>query len=201
MNVMGTGMNKAIGKAAHAKAVTALDRIGNLETIQQTLIDGVGKSFDLVEQRLQRIEELLSAVANTVGPDAVRDQLALIRKENEEAQLKAGTEAVEKAVAEGKLIKGAIPSLEVLESEDADSITSKTLVIGREFDKDGNVMAPGRLQLPLSKLTKEIQVALAYSEGDLTIETPNGGKFTLDAVYVEAEATADAVETSLMGEV
>ncbi len=198
---MGTGMNKAIGKAAHAKAVTALDRIGNLETIQQTLIDGVGKSFDLVEQRLQRIEELLSAVANTVGPDAVRDQLALIRKENEEAQLKAGTEAVEKAVAEGKLIKGAIPSLEVLESEDADSITSKTLVIGREFDKDGNVMAPGRLQLPLSKLTKEIQVALAYSEGDLTIETPNGGKFTLDAVYVEAEATADAVEASLMGEV
>ncbi len=186
---MGSG---AIKKTAEATS-GALQRVQALEVGQQEIIKGVNESFTGIDSRLQTLEEVVTALTMAIGQEQVQDIVIANRKAQTEAQIEAAKNSVAQAVMDGKLVPSTIPSLEAIEADKDDELCSKYLVIGRELDEAGTALPPGRLQLPLSRILKEVRAKLAGGGPGLIVDTRENQKFALDEVYVEG-APVVAVE-------
>lgn len=184
-------MGSGIGKRADQKASGALARVEAMESGLQQIIVGCQQSFTLIEQRLQTLEELVTALSKLVGTDQVRDMVTENRRAQQAAAVEAAKAAVAKAVAAEQLLPAVLPTADEIKAEregpetDEPGLLDKYLVIGRELTADGTVIQPGRLQLPFSRLLPEIQDKLAGQGPGTTIDTPNDKKFALDEVYIE----------------
>jgi hypothetical protein len=194
-------MGSGIGKRADAKATGALARVEAIEQGLQQIVIGCQQSFSLIEQRMQTLEELVTAISKAVGTEQIRDIVTENRRLQQEAAVETAKAAVSKAVKAGQLLPAVLPTeqeMAAARAEDSlspasspddqptdEALTSKYLIVGRELDKDGNVIPPGRLQLPFSRLLPEIKVKLAGQGPGITIDTPNDRKFVLDEVYIE----------------
>jgi hypothetical protein len=179
-------MGSGIGKRAHDKALTALDRINALESGHEQILNGLTQSFELIESRLQMLEELTAAVTSVIGQDEVRDAVVAHRQAQQAARVASAQRSVETALEQGLLLKtDVLPSAEVLSGENAEEVTSKILIVGRELGEDGTALEPGRLQLPMARLVKDVQLQLAGKGPGTVIDTPNNRKFALDEIYTE----------------
>lgn len=195
-------MGSGIGKRADNKATTALGRVEALETNLQSLLEAMQQTFGQVENRLKNLDELCSATATVIGVDVVRDAVVENRKARQEAEMAAAKAGLEKALEEKKLLPTVLPTLAEIEADDAreedqPSLCDKYLVVGKELDAQLNVMAPGRIQLPFSRLLKDVKVKLAGCGADTTIDTVDGRKFVLEGVYFE-NPEPPALETDLV---
>lgn len=178
-------MGSGIVKKTAAQATGALERVTNLEDGLENVVKGVNESFTLIESRLQTLEELVTALTVTVGTEQVQDMVLTNRKVQQDARIEAAKASIATAVTEGKLLPATLPSLAEMEADTDNVLVNKFLVVGREMNAEGEVLPPGRLQLPLGRIMKEVRVLLAGAGPGLTVPTPQNQQFVLDEVYVE----------------
>lgn len=186
---MGSGLSKRAGEV-----LTSLDRIARAEKSVEALannlkdtVEGCNKSFQLVENRLRSIEEMVLALVDVCGSDAVKASMDRIHANQTQEQLQRAEEAISEAVKAGNLTAMAVlPNKETLEADVDKSLASKILIVGRQFNKEGQLQEPGRVQLPLVRVVDEVRFALADKKPGDVIEIADG-TFALDAAYIETQ--------------
>lgn len=124
--------------------LNVVQRMERMERVHDNLVAEVQNAFGKVDRKNSEFSELLAAVIDVVGEEQVAKRL----QERQEARDK---EAAEKAAAGVKLLveQGTIKAVE--------EIGEKALIVGRDLDKDGNSVGPGRVQVEYSMLKPEFK--------------------------------------------
>jgi hypothetical protein len=171
---MGSGNQKKVKKSV-------LDRVGNIEAALQNLIEQINKSFSTLDQQVSMVRELIGAVVDVVGVEAVKEAVEASRVAAALAQTKAMTDARDAAVA---ALESGIANGEIVA---ADEIGPRSVIVGVEADAEGKEMAPGRAQLLFSGVKPEFQGQLLGKGVGTVLVTPAGGTFTVQGVYTFTE--------------
>jgi hypothetical protein len=153
------------------KTRNALDRLDELEKALPQIVSGVNNSLSQLNNQLQGMTEIMDVLIENVGQEKVTAALAANRQKRSEDQAAAEKKSVDEALLSGTL-------------ENATEISEKTIVVGREFDKDGVVRIPGRVQVQFSRVSPEFQEKLKGQKPGFSFEIPStGGKFEVDEIY------------------
>lgn len=167
------------------KTRTALDRIEVIETTINELVTGVNGVVQQLNGKLLDVAEKLEALADIVGKDKFEEVLQANALAKAKGQAEAAKKTLEQHVEAGDLAVSA-------------TISENSVVVGREFDKDGNLLEPGRIQLTFGGIKKEFQDQLLGQAVGFTVATPVGGKFEVleiyDFVLKEEPTTAPSAE-------
>ena len=157
---------------AENKPLTVLQRLDNHEKSLHAVQQNVDNAFSTLRSSVQSAMELLEAVVHTIegGPAKVEEVLKSKRMER----------AVEKAEQEKKQIETLVAQGVLKISE---AITSMSLLVGRIFDKDGNVTGAGRNQVEFSALNPEIKEKFLGQGPGFVFTTDAGEKFEVLEVY------------------
>lgn len=161
------------------KTRTALDRIEVIETTINELVTGMNNVIQQLNGKLMDAGEKLEALATLVGKEKFEEVLAANAVAKAKGQAEAAKKTLEQHVEAGDL-------------EVAATISEQSVVVGREFDKDGNLLEPGRIQLTFGGIKKEFQDQLLGQAVGFTVTTPVGGKFEVVEIYdfvLKAEPT------------
>jgi hypothetical protein len=141
-----------------------------------------------LDQRISAMEEIMSATTLVVGQEQVSDMVKSRRVEKADARSAAEKAALDVALGEGKVVK-------------TETIGEKSIVVGREKDKDGNDLPPGRVQLLFGQFLPEFQPQLLGKGVGTTVDTPIGGKFEVTEVYdIVDHSASEATESALTEE-
>lgn len=163
-----------MGQGALAKKIarTALDRIEHLETSLSQVFTAVTKTFETIESRFQRTEELLTAVVSILGIDAVQATVIENRRGMAQAGLAKAQEELAAALAKGQVVV-------------AEAVGETSIIVGLEVDSDGQPVGyvEGRQQISINKIIPEIRAQLMGKGPGFSIDTPRKGKFTVEKVY------------------
>lgn len=188
-------MGSGIGKRANDKAVSALDRIKDLEDLIEKIVEGTQKSLTMVEERFNNLEEMLTACVNILGGETVRDHIIAGRKARAETAIDAAKVALTDALAKQTLIVlDKLPPAPEMTAEDADQKLLNILVVGRELEADGSETFPGRVQQPLGRILPALRGNLADGTVGTVIDLPEGRSFQVDELYIENPSPPPAVD-------
>lgn len=152
------------------KTRSALDRIDAVESTINELVSSLNNVIQQLNARLSDTAEKLQALTDVVGPEKVSEAMRALVLAKAEKQAAAAKEALDDAIGKGQLVAATV-------------IGENSLVVGREFDKDGNLIPPGRIQLTFGGIKSEFQEQLRGQGFGFTVETPVGGKFEVLEVY------------------
>lgn len=166
---------------------SALERIETLEQTLPQITAGINGAFQQVEGKFAELAEILDALVDLTGKEQVDSQLKETRERKAQEAVEEAKAAIAAAVEAGRL-------------QAAASIGGQTIVVGKESDKDGNVAAPGRIQLNMAQIKPEFQEKLLGQAPGFSFDLPTGGKFEVTEAYdfvapVESTEAAPA-ETS-----
>jgi hypothetical protein len=161
-----------------AKTKDALARITELEEMIPAISNAVNKSLQQVDQHLGNFNDTLEAVTALLGVEQVSAKKAELLAARVVQQVENQKNAVAEAVKGGSLLV-------------TGAVTEKSLVIGVETDKDGNVAGSGRVQLPMQGIKPEFQAQLLGKSVGASFDLPTGGKFTCTEIYVVVEDLAE----------
>lgn len=153
-----------------ARIKSALERIEALEQEFPRIIGGVNNGFMNVEGRLNETTEIMNAMAELIGQDSVAAKVAENRTKRAEATAAAQTEGLAKALADGKVAK-------------VETISEKTIIIAKAFDKDGNLEVPGRIQMDFGQVKPEFREQFLGKSVGAILDTPVGGKLEVTELY------------------
>lgn len=167
---------------------SALERIESIEGDLPKLVAGVNNGFANLEQRLNEFTEILNAISQLVGEKTVGDQVTSNRIARAEAMAQAQKEGLEKALAEGKVTV-------------AEAAGEKTVIVGKEFDKDGNLIPPGRIQMEFRQIVPSFKEKFTGIKVGGTVETPNGGKIEVVELYDIADPPPEAANADAPADV
>lgn len=171
--------NNIVKQISQRKQVkSAIERIDALEQELPRLVMGVNEALSNHAQRTAELASIVEAVVELFGSEVVDAKIKEISDRKVLANLDAAEKNLEKAKGAGEAVK-------------ADAIDSKSLIVGREFDKDGNVVFPGKAQLTYEAIKPEFQKKLLGQSAGFQVETPNGGKFEVLEVYKIIEKPAE----------
>ncbi len=180
---MGSGLNKKLAKLQ--QGVGALERIIALEsavtkliTQNQQLVAALNQSLSVLEKRNTTIEEIVDATVTVLGVSDVQAQVDKARQEKATQQMEIEIQALEAAKAAGSIVL-------------TETIGPKTVIVGREFEADGKVIHPGRVQLFFSQIDPAAVEALNGKTAGTTVDIPSGGKFEILEVYAVVEKAAE----------
>lgn len=169
------------------KTRSALDRIDAVESTINELVSSLNGVIQQLNARLGDISEKIQALTDVVGAENVTKALDALAQAKAEKQLASAKEALADALTKGHLVS-------------ADSIGENSLVVGREFDKDGALIPPGRIQLTFSGIKAEFQEKLKGQGFGFTVDTPTGGKFEVLEVYDFATAAKPTAPSEVVVE-
>lgn len=167
------------------KTKDALSRIQALEESIPQIIQGVNGAFGRMGAQVNHLQEVLDAIGEVVGEDAVQNALSDMRLR------RAVKEAEEqKAAVDASLKNGDLKVVEV--------IGEKSLVVGVENDKDGKAIGAGRVQFYFTTARPEFQEKLLGKGVGTTLDLPTGGKFVAQEIYdsVEKAPVTEATEAT-----
>jgi len=181
-----------IRKTANNALESATKALGGLQEMEkfiaQTLISSINtgfrdheQKFGLLSGRTDSLSECMDAVVAILGEDKVRETIIQQRKDrsSKEAELHRATIATQ-------LEKGLIAK--------ADKVSEKSLLVGVEYDAEGNATHPGRVWALFAELKPESQTLLLGAAVGAEAPLPVG-KFVLTEIYEEvASPAADAVQ-------
>ena len=177
---MSNNPQKALSQKKQVKS--ALERIGELEGVLPQIIAGFNQALMQLEQRLGEFGEAIDALVELAGG---KDLVDSVIQSHRVARATANLNA---ALARGDLVK-------------VEAVSEKSVIVGREFDKDGNLVPPGRVQLSFRGFKPEFRekllgkgVGFVFDIGAELAETtgtPAGetvtGKFEVSEVYDRVE--------------
>ena len=163
------------------KTSNALERLDQVEKTVTNIVSAVNNSLGQVSGQLGGITEVLDAVVQTLGADTIQKVMTENRTAKAEAQSQAEESALKELLAKGDIAVAA-------------KVSDKSIVVGRETNKDGSVRIPGRAQVAFARIDPNFQAAFLGQEVGFNLELPNGGKFEVLEIYevVEKAATAPA---------
>jgi hypothetical protein len=153
-----------------ARIRSALERIETLETEVPRIVAGVNNGFVNVEQRLNENTEIMNAIAELVGQDSVAAKVAENRLKRAEAAAQMQADGLAKALVDGHVTM-------------VTTIGEKTIIVGKSFDKDGNIEPPGRVQMDYGKVKPEFKEQFLGKPVGTIIDTPTGGKLEVTELY------------------
>ncbi len=162
---------------------SALERIDGLEQELPRIVLAINEALEGAGQRVGQLANIVEAVVELFGADTVDAKIKEIADRKITANLERAKQALADGLEKGDLLK-------------ADAIGEKALVVGRELDKDGNVVFPGRVQLTFAGIKPEFQEKLKGQGVGTIIETPAGGKFEVLEVYDVVEKAPPAAEAA-----
>jgi len=161
------------------KTSNALERLDQVEKTVMNIVSAVNNSISQLGNQIGGVTEVLDAVVQTLGVETIQK----IMSENRVAKAEAQAESEKAALAE-LLAKGDIKAV--------DKVSEKSIVVGRETDKDGTVRLPGRAQVAFARIDPNFQPQLLGQGPGFSLDLPNGGKFEVLEAYEVVEKAADA---------
>lgn len=158
---------------------SALERIDLLENEIPRLISAINGAFEQLNERVGSLAKLVEAVVETVGAEQVEQSLKAIEDRKIELQLSAAKAELDSQVAAGNMLK-------------VEVVGEKSLIVGREFDREGVLIPPGRAQIMFASIKPEYQEKLKGQQAGFMFETV-GGKFEVMEVYDEVVKAPEAL--------
>jgi hypothetical protein len=176
-------MSNGLQKVSQRKQVrSALERIEGLEQEMPRIVMAVNEALTGQGQQVQQLASIVEAVVELFGSDTVDAKIKELADAKVTKNLANAKAALEKGLASGEVVL-------------ADAINDNSLVVGREFKADGEVVFPGRVQLQFRAIKPEFQEKLRGQGVGFTVETAGGGKFEVLEVYTVVEAAPAPTET------
>lgn len=177
------------------KTPNAMDRLNAIEQkVEATeaefprLVSNINGAFTQINQNLDGLTEIVNAVVAILGEDAVSKALATHREQKELAKVEATKAAISQLRENGQLVEALV-------------VSEKSMIVGVEKSKDGEVMAPGYVQLQFPQFKPEFQAKLLGQSVGFVLETAEGRSFTVNEIYdfvqAEVEETPDATEAEI----
>lgn len=167
------------------KIRSALERIGDIEVEfeENGRIDRVEKDtarlymgFDkMAKESMEKIQGLASLVEAAVellgGADIIDEKMKEIRERKALAAVANAKAAIEKGLKEGEIVGN------------TGAITEKSIIVGHELNAEGKTEFPGFVSLATQQLKPEFKNQLIGKTAPVTIDTANGAKLAVTAVY------------------
>jgi hypothetical protein len=168
-------MSNGLQRVSQRKQVrSALERIDALEQELPRLGMAVDQALQVNGRRLGELASVLEAVVELLGASTVDAKIKEVADSKTMANMERAKQALEDALAKGELVK-------------SETVTEKSLVVGREIDKNGSPIFPGRVQLTYGGIRPEFQEKLKGQAAGFSVETPRGNKFEVLEVYEVVE--------------
>ncbi len=156
------------------------ERLTSMEQGVMRLTIGVHQWFQENGPKISSLEEQVSALVELSGPDEVTRVINERRIERARAQAEVEKKSLEEGVADGYVLP-------------AEKVEEKSLIVGRYFDKEGQVTEPGRAQLVIPGVQPQFKEKLLGASPGIMLDLPDGGKFELLEIYTIDEAKAAEV--------
>lgn len=164
-------------KAAPGRTKTAIERLEDLEQQVMQITIGANNALGQISGRVNDLTEGAEAlldVLSVVDPE-LRGKIEAVLKVREDQRQQAQIEQ-QKAGINALVDSGRIKAVT--------TITDDSIVIGREFDKDGVLVAPGRIQVSIKTIPEELQILLkGKGVADVIDLAAGGGKFEILEIY------------------
>lgn len=179
---MSNSMQRQLSQKKQVKS--ALERIDQLEQDIPQIVMGVNEAIMGQRQATGELAQVVEALTEIIGSGNVDSKIKEIQERKTLARVEQAKKNLEDGLEKGTVVK-------------ADAISDKSLVVGRETDKDGNVVFPGRAQVTFDQIAPEFQDKLLGQGAGFAVETKAGGKFEVVEVYdVITTATGTAAEAT-----
>jgi hypothetical protein len=163
------------------KTSNALERLDQVEKTIGNVVGAVNNSLGQVSNQLSQITEVLDAVVQTLGADTIQQLMIASRTAKAEAQSQAEEAALKELVEKGDVAA-------------AEKITDKSIVVGKEFDKEGTLRPPGRAQVAYSRIDPSFQESFLGQGAGFVLDLPTGGKFEVTGVFEVVQKTDTATD-------
>lgn len=147
-----------------------LERTEALENDLAGIAQAVQAALEEANNRTARLAKVIEAVVELLGAPTVDATMKEIEANKLQAASDAAKAELEKGVSEGRLTR-AVGAGEL------------SLIVGREFDAEGNTNGPGRVQVTFSSIKPEYQEVLRGQGSGFSFPTEAGGKFEVLEVY------------------
>ena len=174
-------MASKLGRVQSKSKVSTGQQVAGLAERLDQLGQAIDVALNNMNQQLSTAVEILNAVVGHIGEDKVVELI----KENRK---KADLEKVEKTKSQ----IGAMADSGLLVK--ADEVGEESLIIGKESDKDGNVIHPGWVSIGFKDVKPEFKELLKGKKVGDIFDTPVG-KFEVLQVWnfgtPKVEVTAD----------
>lgn len=148
----------------------ALDRLDAIEKTIAQLIPAINNSLGNLNQGISSQGEVLEAAVALLGRESVENSIKEARERRATETSEAQKKALEELVSRGELVAGT-------------KVTEESVVVGREFNPDGSVRHPGRVQLAFQQVDAGFQAQFLGQAPGFTLDLPNGGKFEVQEVF------------------
>lgn len=146
-----------------------------------TIVNAVNEVFGKFQAQMEAQKELLNTLVALAGPEVVQTKLVARKVERDQ-----------KAVVE------AVAAVDLLKSKNvllvAPLVTEDSFIIAKEWDKDGNLKTPGRVQVAFNDLLPDFKGKLSSAVVGDSVETPDGGKFEIVEIYSIDQEAAKAAQ-------
>lgn len=181
-------------QGVRARERNALERISGLEQDMVRVVQSVNGVVQELESKINTLSETLAAVVDELGPENVQKAIKAARIRQLEERAEAQKAALAKAIEEVRVVQ-----IDKIEGEVKDLI-----ITGVETLKDGSVLPPGYVQVPMQTVKPEFVEKLKDQGAGFKFETESGGSFEVTGVYKrlpppeveEGEDTPDDIEDS-----
>ena len=171
-------MNPGRQQSQRKQVKTALERIDLLEKGMERMAMLFDMVINQANQRISVVSETVEALSKITGPEAVAQVIVEDRKRKSEEAAAAAKKALDEAVAAGNLVA-------------VETCSEKSLIIGVEKDKDGNLVGPERFQLHFSQIKPEFQEQLLGKGLGTKLTTETGGSVEVLELYDPVEKTEE----------
>lgn len=163
-------MSNNLGKvSARGQARNALERIESLEHDFQQIVGGFNNAFGQLQSQVRGMAEIVDAATRILGSAQIEEAVKAARLERAEAEATQAKEGLAKA-------------LEAKQVESVTKIEEDTLITGVEYDKAGNPLPPGYVQLNVGTVKPEYKEKMVGQLVPFKFEIENG-TFEVTAAY------------------
>ena len=156
-------------------------RVDKIEKLIPSVISQTSNSFGKISSQISTITEILDIIGEIVGMDKIKEGLEARQKiRDEHARTQSDNEK-----------KALQTFIDTKVLEPAETIGDRTyVVVGREIDKDGKELPPGRIQRVVGQLPESIYQKVLFQKVGSQIDFGNS-TFIIDEILKRGPGFAE----------
>lgn len=159
-------------QGVRARERNALERISALEGDLMNMYQAISGAHQQLNGKVSGMAEVVDALVALLGREVVEKAVLDAREVRAKEQADAAKAALTTALEEKKLV-----SVEKIEN------INDTIITGVEYDKEGNPVSPGYVQIALSSVKPEYQEKLQGQGAGFKFDT-DAGTFEVTGAYM-----------------
>lgn len=160
---MGSGIGKQVG--------TIKERVEEHDIAIPKVVEAIQQVYMSLSSRIDNSDKTIMALVEVVGKELVAAKLEENLKKEITGNVAKAEKELQDAVTAGHVRLSTEP------------VTGKSLVVGVEYQPNGEVAFPGRAQLLFENFTDDVQALILGKSIGTTVDLVNGGKFEIKEVY------------------